>query len=231
MIDATVCGPTITDRLEPTRGRLETIPPRSMMDRRDRIGAATRFEDDLGQQRSGRVNAYLGHLYPQDGPHAVLASLDRNSGTGAAAADNKVLVSIVNVEREGAVGAMPSTRPDQAGHARVPPPLSFNIILLLAAHFEADYVESLKFLSSTIAFFQTTPTLSPRSSADFPDDLERLTFEFVSLSLQEMNNLWGVRGSTYRPSIVIRMRMLTFDDGRVEARVPAVTGIRTTAGA
>lgn len=172
-----------------------------------------------------QLNGWLGLRYPSDEPHAVLAGLDKRDGITAAAIDNRVLVSIVNVERESVVANASAYRPEaDGGYARMQPALHVNLLLLVAAHYESDYLEALKFLSATIGFFQATPALT-LATPGFPTGLERLTFEFVSLSLQEMNNLWGVRGSTYRPSVVYKLRMLTFDAAQKEAHVPAVTGV------
>ena len=75
----------------------------------------------------------------------------------------------------------------------------------MVANFGDNYADALKFLSAALVFFHSSPVMTPATSSDFPADIEKLTIEFVNLSLQEVSNLWTVRGSLYLPSFVLKL--------------------------
>ena len=59
----------------------------------------------------------------------------------------------------------------------------------------------------------------------FPATLEKLTFEMVNMNFEELNNLWGVLGGAYFPSIVYKVRMVKVQLDDIEA-APEITSIQ-----
>lgn len=175
------------------------------------------------------LNGFLGARYPSSEPHVVLSSLSNQDGTVPPQIENKLIVTLVNVEREAAaaVSAM-QLRPQNGEYVRVSPALNLNLYVLVSAYFGSNYGESLKFLSSAMGFFQSKPVYSREDAPDFPPGLEKLSLEMVNLSLQDLNNLWGNLGGKYLPSVVFKARMLTIQEGWVTAHVPEITGTETT---
>lgn len=96
-------------------------------------------------------------------------------------------------------------------HQRIRPDLRLNLLLLFVAQF-SKYELSLKYLSRIIQYFQThrsflaenTPALNPR--------IEQLTLQMVPLRFGEQNELWGSLRTSYRPSVLYKVRMVTFRD-------------------
>jgi hypothetical protein len=147
-----------------------------------------------------RLNAVLQIQDPSPEPHAIMARL---GGAESAMVENKIIVSIANIERETGTRGPNNLRGDRT------PPLDINLFILVASNFGDNYAEGLKQLSAALAFFQSTPVMTPATSPDFPAGIEKWTIEFVNLSFQEVNNFWTARGSLYLPSFLLKLRTLT----------------------
>ena len=131
---------------------------------------------------------------------------------------NKMVVSLLNVERETSGGiSAPVQRTGDGRYARMQPPLLLNLNIMLAAVFDGrQYAESLSLLSDTMRFIQSVPKFTVEG-ADY-------TIEVVNISTQDMNNVSGRcwAGNTY-PSMVCKIRRLSIDGDSIAA------GDRTTA--
>jgi len=176
-----------------------------------------------------QLNSYLGTRYPSNEPHAVLASLANLDGSVPTNIDNKVVLSLVNLEREAAAAATgPQLRPENGGFARLSPALNLNLYLLVSASFGANYQEALKLLSAVLGFFQGKPVFTSQNATGFPTGLDKLTMEIVNLDIQSLNHLWGNIGGKYLPSVLYKARMFTLQEGWVLEQVPGITGTDTT---
>jgi hypothetical protein len=140
-----------------------------------------------------RLDTVLQSQDPRSEPRAIMGRL---GGAESAAAENKIIVSIANIERA-------TQRPTNHGG---PPPLDINLFVLVAANFSDNYAEALKSLSAALAFFQSSPVMTPATSPGFPAGIDKLTIEFVNMSFQEASNLWTIRGSLYLPSFLLKLR-------------------------
>ena len=176
-----------------------------------------------------QINGYLGTRYPSNEPHAVLASLANLDGTVPTNIENKLVVTLVNLEREAtAAGTGPQLRPENGGFARLSPSLNLNLYLLMSASFGSNYQEALKLLSAVLGYFQGKPVFTTQNANGFPRGLEKLTLEMVNLDIQSLNHLWGNLGGKYLPSVLYKTRMLTVQEGWVLEQVPSITGTDTT---
>lgn len=147
-----------------------------------------------------RLNEYLSALHHQPEGLAVVGLI----GNGSEERPNKMVVSLLNVERETAGGISAPVQRTQEGYARMSPPLLLNLNVMLAAVYdERRYAESLSVLSDTLKFVQSAPR--------FEVDGAGYTIEIVSISTQDMNNVWTLLGGQYYPSVVCKIRRLTID--------------------
>jgi hypothetical protein len=102
-----------------------------------------------------------------------------------------------------------------------------NLMLMFAANFGGSkYTEALKFISATIAFFQGRALFDHHNSPDLDPRIDRLALDIENLSVAELSNLWGILGGKYVPSILYRVRMITFDSGQITNLVPRITRAR-----
>ncbi len=141
--------------------------------------------------------------------------------------ENKVIISIINLEHERTVKHMGGYIPDnQGGFNKVNPPVHLNIYLLISANYNSDnYLEALKMLSAVISFFQASRVFS---SSDYPDLdplIDRLTFEIYNVPIQELSHVWSGIGAKYVPSMVYKVRMVGIQKGEIKEEVPAVSGL------
>lgn len=115
---------------------------------------------------------------------------------------NKIVVSLLNMERETPEGISAPEQRTPEDHTRKSPPLQLNLNVILAAVYDEDqYAESLAVLSDTLRFIQSAPR--------FEIDSVGYTVEIVSISTQDMNNIWTLLGGQYYPSVVCKIRRLT----------------------
>lgn len=175
------------------------------------------------------LNGFLGIRFPSSEPHVVLSNPTSQDGTVPPQIENKLILTLVNIEREAvATISAPQMQARNGEYVRVEPPLNLNVYVLVSAYFGDNYAESLKFLSSAMGFFQGKPVYRREDAPGFPRGLEKLSLEMVNLNLQDLNNLWGNLGGKYLPSVVFKARMLTIQEGWIAERVPEITSTETT---
>ena len=173
-----------------------------------------------------RLNAALQQQFPSAEPRAIAAAL---GVPDAAPLENKIILSLANIERETGTQTPLNLRPDATGYNKATAPLNVNLVVLVAANFNDNYGEALKLLSAALAFFQSLPVMTPANSPALPVGIERLSLELVNLSFQELNSLWAIQGSRYLPSFLLKLRTVTITRGEIVARLPLIAGIETEA--
>lgn len=146
------------------------------------------------------LDEYLRRLHHQPEGMAEVAFI----GNSTEMKPNKMVVSLISVERETTGGISVPIRRDGSGYARMTPPLLLNLNIMLAAVYdEKQYAESLSVLSNTLKFVQSVPK--------FEIDGIGYTIEIVTLSSQDLNNVWTTLGGEYYPSVMCRIRRLVID--------------------
>ncbi|HVZ25413.1 MAG TPA: DUF4255 domain-containing protein, partial [Sediminibacterium sp.] len=157
----------------------------------------------------------------------VLSGIVNQDGTVAIQGENKVLVTLVNVEKEpigkGGSGFGGRTLSNSS------PPVSINLYVLFSAYFSsANYAESLRFLSFVISFLQDKNVFSQSNTPRLDDSIEKLTFEMETVGSEKLNNIWATLGAKYIPSVLYKVRMLTFDGLMIREYRPTVAGIASS---
>lgn len=103
------------------------------------------------------------------------------------------------------------------------PPVRVSLHIVFAANFpDPNYREALRFIALVLEFFQGHGTFDRSNAPGLPPGLDKLTFDLVDLDYQEMNNLWSLIGAKYIPSLVYKVRMLTFSQDMIREDVPSV---------
>ncbi len=169
------------------------------------------------------LNQALGRAFTLSEELVVVSSLYEPDGSMAANVHNKLAVFLVNIERDTMPGQLPRQNPASGRQARLPAPVTLNLLLMFAANFSAsNYTEALKFVASTIAFFQSRPVLDHHNTPGLDPRIDRLALDIENLGLSDLSNLWGTFGGRYMPSVLYRMRLVTLDAGQLDAQVPVV---------
>ncbi len=149
-----------------------------------------------------------------------LVELDGSVATNVA---NKLVVSLVNIERE-ALAYRERSSANAAGRLVLGSmPAHLNLLVMCAANFGGgNYAEALKLIASTVAFFQGRPVLDHANTPGLDARIDRLTLEIQNLEIAELANLWGVLGGKYLPSVLYKVRMVTVDAGHVTGQATLV---------
>ena len=147
-----------------------------------------------------RLDEYLSRLHHQPEGLAEVGFV----GNGTEERPCKMVVSLINVERETAGGISAPVQRTAEGYTRQAPPLLLNLNLMLAAVYdERRYAESLSILSDTLKFVQSVPKFEVEEMS--------YTVEIMTLSPQDLNNIWTTLGGQYYPSVVCKLRRLVID--------------------
>src|SRR4051794_7121901 len=168
----------------------------------------------------GELNGFLATAFPANEPHAVLSNLAAPDGSAPREIENKMVVTLANIERETIALSRPSSTAPSGSPLQVSPPLNLNLYFLLSASFPSDGAQALRFLSASLGYLQAKPVFTPQTSSAFPRGLQRLTVEMVNLSLTELQHVWAIAGAKYLPSAFYKARMVAIQDAQVTERIP-----------
>ena len=98
---------------------------------------------------------------------------------------------------------------------RVNPDINLNLYILFVAKFK-DYEQCLYTISQIIRYFQANPYFDLQNAPDLGKTINHLTLEHDPLSTTKQNELWGILRSSYLPSLVYRVKAVTFiDEGQI----------------
>lgn len=157
---------------------------------------------------------------------AVLSGILNQDGSVAVNGENKLIFTLINIENDkNAKGSLPGAGRSFSnnGNSQV-----FNINVLITAYFAGNnYEEALRFIAYAIAFLQDKNVFTPQNSPKMEAAIDKLILEIDNLSLDQMSNLWSSIGAKYMPSIVYKVRMLTFSTDIIREYKPSIRGIDT----
>lgn len=138
-------------------------------------------------------------------------------GSRAEGRPNKLVVGLLSVEREAAAGITPMRSQTASGdYSQSLPALYINLNVIISAVYDSKrYVESLSVLSSALMFIQANTV--------FVFEQMSYTIEVISLSSQEFHNIWSSMGGQSYPSVVCKIRRLTFDARDVSQTIGAIS--------
>jgi len=173
---------------------------------------------------AGQLNQYLRRSFELTEDIVVVSNILEQDGNLAPNVDNKLVVSLVNIEKEAVTRPLSNGNTWDAGHSIVSyPPVYLNFYLLFAGNFGgSNYLESLKFVSNTISFFQGQPKFDHQSTPDLDDRIDQLTMSIENLTMDNLSNLWSILSGKYLPSILYKVRMIAFDPRDIRTRVTTI---------
>ncbi len=134
--------------------------------------------------------------------------------------ENQIVLSLVNLEEEKTLKNGKTFISESNGVVNYfNPPLHLNLFLLFTANYR-NYETALKRLTQVMLFFQGkkkfTLSNSPVSNLNTASINElSLTMDFLSLSFEEVNHLWGSLGGKQLPFAAYQGRLVTIQDRRV----------------
>jgi hypothetical protein len=172
---------------------------------------------------AGQLNEFLQRGLDSSEEVAVVSNLLEQDGTLASHINNRLVVFLVNVEKDGSPQRPTNGLRGAKFRAGTYPPVYLNLYVMIAAHFAGgNYAESLKFLSHAVSFFQASPVLDHSNTPNMDDRIERMVLDIENLSIPDLSNLWGVLSGHYLPSVLYKVRMMAFDSGDVSKLTPMI---------
>lgn len=163
------------------------------------------------------LNAHLKRKTNLQDNLVVLSELVDQSGTIVIPDEHKIVCMLTNIEQErvqlNSIGTAPFTSN---------PPIYLNLHLLFAAYFPGNYLESLKFISLVIGFFQGKPIFTPQNTTGLPEGIDKINLEISNLDQQAQHELWSAIGAKMMPSISMKLRMIPITGDQILSEAPAI---------
>jgi hypothetical protein len=114
--------------------------------------------------------------------------------------------------------------------------IKLNLYILISANFAAGdaggstnttgiYAEGLKQLSYVISFLQGKYVFTTDNSPTLSPSIKKLIVELHSSSFEQQYNFWTVVGAKYLPSVLYRVRMLTYQEKNLLDQQQPITNI------
>jgi hypothetical protein len=106
------------------------------------------------------------------------------------------------------------------------PPIWLNIICLFTFYTKNhENYNGIDMLENVIQYFQSKPRIDKTNAvvpANYPAALEEVRAEFVSLNYEQTNDLWGLFGGKYHPSVVYKFKTIPVDNADVTPGGPPI---------
>jgi len=159
-------------------------------------------------------------VIPADG-FIVLSNVAKQNGEWAIP-DDKVGMSLINIEEERVMKEQQFNYRNQNGDfEQYNPEIKLNLYVLFCANFvntsttDMNYKEGLKQLSYVISFFQGKNVFTPDNTPSMDANLQRLVVELYSYTFEQQYNFWSILGAKYLPSVLYRVRLLSYQEKRL----------------
>ena len=171
------------------------------------------------------VNQQLMRSFGLSEDVVVVSNLLEQDGSVATHVNNKIVLSLVNIEKESAVMSQQRGGASSAMRSVVSnPPIYFNLYLMFASYFSgSNYQEGLKFISQTIGYFQGQNVFDQQNSPGLDRNISKLMMEVYNLDITNLSNLWGVLSGKYLPSVLYKVRMVMVDSNTVRSQTMAIS--------
>jgi hypothetical protein len=163
------------------------------------------------QTLTDNLNIYFRTKLKIQEDKAELSAIVNQDGTIALQSENKVLVTLLNIERE------PFSASGQIiGRQK----LSLNLMVIFSCHFSnSNYSEAIRFLDLIITYFEENYTLEAQN---IYDGNNKIKIEIETYNIDKVHNIWATIGAKYLPSVVYKLRMVVVDSNNISSFSPAV---------
>ncbi len=186
------------------------------------------------------INAYLilkNEPVSVVAPEIVLTNVAAEDGNWAIP-PRTLGLSLINIEEERVFKDQRTSFRNETGDVEhYNPEIKLNLYILISANFAASdaggnttgiYGEGLKQLSYVISFLQGKYVFTPENSPGLDPSLKKLVVELYSSSFEQQYNFWNVVGAKYLPSVLYKVRMLVYQEKRLNDQGPPITNMDIT---
>jgi len=168
---------------------------------------------------SSRLNTFVKNRLSVDEDVVVVRNLVDLKGNANQDIENKITSFLLSIEED------KISKNAATGRVVNNPIIFLNINVMYAAYFpDANYVESLRYVSLVIEFFQKYPIFRYSDTPGLPSSIEKLHIEIYNLEMSDTMRLWGAIGTKYVPSCAYRIKQIAFDSEMISEDIPPVMG-------
>jgi hypothetical protein len=165
------------------------------------------------------LNQFLKVKFQMSENRAVLSNLINLDGSTAIKESNKIVVSLASIQEE-RLGVQKSRTSISVGDK---PPVYLNLYVLFSAQFDEKlYLESLKFISAVISFFQSRNVFTPSDTPSLDKGIDKVVMKIENMDIREQSSLFSTLGAKYLPSVYYKLRMLSIDEETLDYSTGAI---------
>jgi hypothetical protein len=163
-----------------------------------------------------------------------LMKTDGSFAVGNQAESFKIIMTLVNLEEDRIADSQSYFQKVNDKVQFMNPPLNLNAYILFSAMGE-NYLSDLRLLSYIVSFFQSYPVFEEGNFPQLNNKVEpdkqwqkigKLIVNLHTLTLEQQNNMWAAIGAKYMPSVVYKVRTISFTDNEPKMEAPPITDIR-----
>lgn len=156
------------------------------------------------------INQHLKRVFDLNEDIVVLSNIHEQDGAVAIHVNNKIVVSLVNIEKDTVPFQAQKSSSSRLKSLPTNPPGNFNLYLMFASCFsDNNYGEGLKYISLIISYFQGQSVFDQQNSSTLDQRIEKLILDIENLDISDLSNLWSIHGGKYLPSVLYKVRMAT----------------------
>lgn len=164
---------------------------------------------------NSELNLFIKNEKGIDDDLVLFANLN-NILENAHAVDNKLIISIVSIEEEKLLPNSANYTATRTGETYKVPAIRLNLVCLFTFYSKSiDSYRGIDLLELVVQYFHNRPILNITAAVNpnsFPDSIENIRAEFVSLNYEQTNYLWGRFGGKYQPSVIYKFKSLPIDN-------------------
>ncbi len=148
-------------------------------------------------------------------------------------ADNKIIISIVNIEEEKLLKSPDNYTKTATEINYKKPAVWLNFICLFTYYTKSnENYDGIDLLANVVQYFQSRPRIDKTTAVvpeAFPAMYEDFRAEFVSLNYEQTNYLWGLFGGKYHPSVIYKFKTIPIDNLDITPGGPPILDARIDA--
>lgn len=172
------------------------------------------------------LNDYLKSKFNAIEDKAILSSIIDQDGTLAVEGNNKIIATLISIDRDNTLKSGPANQLMGNQYMEFSPPVNVNMTIMFSALFnKSHYLEALKYISGVIYFFQNKPFFTAQNSPKLGRSVDKLYFDLLPIAPNDLMNIYSMLGAKYMPSVVYKVKMLSFSQDNIISDLPAITGI------
>jgi len=167
----------------------------------------------------------------------IPSSLMKTDGTfaiGSQSESFRIIMTLINLEEDRISDSQSYFQKVNDKVQFINPPVNLNAFVLFSALGD-NYLSDLRLLSYIISFFQAYPVFDEEGFPQLNNKVEagktwqkigKLIVNLHALTMEQQNNMWASVGAKHMPSVVYKIRTISFTDAEPDMEAPPITQIK-----